>query len=302
MFALLAPDTFVTTENAGVIARAAAVTMLVGVAQMVVIGSGGMNLAVGAIGGLAAVTSGWLMQDNGVSAMLAFLIGVVVGLACGLVSGGLIAFTGMSPFVVTLATASVFTGINLGFTRSEPFADLPQPLREFGNGTWLGVPLIFLVGIVICAALGVLFRWTTLGQQILALGGSPRAAELTGVPRKGVQLFVYALSGALSACAGFLLIARLGSAQPTAGSDWLLISFAAPIIGGVLLSGGYVTVSGTVAGALLLTVLANGLVHMRVDPYFVQLLSGLIILLAAMFDRFRGATLERQARMQRRLA
>jgi ribose transport system permease protein len=120
------------------------------------------------------------------------------------------------------------------------------------------------------------------------------------VPLGRLQIAVYALSGFLSACASVLLIARLGDGDPAVGRDWLLVSFAAPIIGGTRLAGGYVSVVGTVLGALLLALVVNGLVHWNANVFFVQLISGGIILAAGGLERVREMSSDAAERRERR--
>ncbi len=296
----LTTRSFGTAENLQVVAKGAAITIVVGLAQMVVIGAGGMNLAVGATGGLISVVCGSLMNVYGVPPAVAIVAGLAAGALSGGVIGAIIVRGNFSPFIVTLAAGSILTGIALGVTQSIPYYHLPESFQALGEATMLGVPLIFVVALALAVILAFVFRYLSFGRQILAFGANPRAAELNGVPLGRLQVAIYALSGFLAACAAVLLIARLGDADPAIGKDWLLVSFAAPIIGGARLAGGYVSVLGTVLGALLLGVLVNGLVHWNVDVFFVQLISGLIILAAGGIERVREMSSEPRERRERR--
>jgi ribose transport system permease protein len=296
----LSTPSFATGENLGVIARAAAITILVALAQMVVVAAGGLNLAVGAIGGLVAAVCGGLMNSFGVPPALAVLAGLTAGTTCGALSGAVIARFRISSFIVTLAAGSIITSIALSLTKSVPYYSLPVDFRAFGNANVAGVSLIFVVTILVTVAIGVVFKYGSFGRQVLAFGANPRATELNGVPLGRLQIAVFALSGLLASIASVLLIARLGDADPTIGSDWLLVSFAAPIIGGARLAGGYVSVLGTLLAAILFCVLLNGFVHWNIDVSYVQLLFGLVILLAAASDRIRQVSSEAAQRRQRR--
>jgi ribose transport system permease protein len=291
--------TFATMDNVRVVALGSAVTIVVGLAQMVVISAGGMNLAVGATGGIVSVVCGWLMNSYSVPPLYAVLAGLFAGAGSGALIGAIVV-RGFSPFIVTLAAASILTGIGLGITQSIPFYHLPDGFQAFGNATLFGIPAIFLVALVIAAILAFVFRYSSLGRQILAFGANPRAAELSGIPLGRLQIAVYSLSGFIAAWASVLLIARLGNADPAVGKDWLLVSFAAPIIGGTRLAGGYVSVLGTVLGALLLGILVNGLIQWNVNVFFVQLISGAIILAAGGFERIREMTATAAERRERR--
>ena len=296
----LSTRSFATLDNLKVVMLSAAVTIVVGLAQMVVIGAGGMNLAVGATGGLVSVVCGSLMNSFGVPPVLAVAAALAVGAAAGAITGAVIVRGSFSPFIVTLAAGSILTGIALGVTQSVPYYHLPDSFQALGDATLAGIPVIFLVALALAAILGFVFRYSSFGRQILAFGANSRAAELAGVPLSRLQIAIYALSGFVSAWAAVLLVARLGDADPAVGKDWLLVSFAAPIIGGTRLAGGYVSVTGTVLGALLLSVLVNGLVHWNVDVFFVQLISGAIILAAGGFERIREMSAEAAERRERR--
>ena len=295
----LTTHSFASLENIEVVAKAAAVTIVVGLAQMVVIGAGGMNLAVGATGGIVSVICGGLMNSFGVDPMFAVVVGLLGGTLSGAVIGAIIVRGGFSPFIVTLAGGSILTGIALGITQSVPYYHLPDDFQTLGEAELVRIPVMFWIAILIALVLAVVFRSVSFGRQILAFGANPRAAELSGVPIGRLTISVYTLSGFLAACAAVLLIARLGDADPVIGKDWLLASFAAPIIGGTRLAGGQVSVLGTVLGALLLGILANGLVHWNVDVFFVQLISGAIILAAGGIETIRAmssAVAERRLR------
>ena len=251
-----------------------------------------LGFGCGAVGGL--------MEKFGVPTPIAIALALGIGAGCGRINGELIIRTGLSPFIVTLAMGSFWTGINFGLTQVQPFYRMPADFRAFGNLQPFGVPILLIVMLAVAGILWYLFRSVGLGKQILTLGANPVAAELAGVPVARVRVTVYTLSGLLAGCAGVLLTARLGSAQPLNGTDWLLNSFAVPIIGGTLLTGGYVSVTGTVLGAILLALIANGLVFLNIDPYWVKLIQGAIILSAGGIDRARTVNLLRIERAERR--
>jgi len=295
----VAAPQFLSVDNFQVIAYSVANLAVVAFAQMVVLAAGGMDLSVGAIGGLTAVIVGGLMEVLHVPPLIAVLVGLALGGVAGAINGVLVVRTGLSAFIVTLATASVYTGLNLGITSGKPFYYLPDSFKSAGSLDIAGVPVLLLVTLAIAVALWFLFSRVGLGRQILAMGANQRAAELAGVPVERSRIVVHAIAGFLAAAAGIILTARLGVAQPTIGTDWLLSSFAAPIIGGTLLSGGYLSIPGVVAGALLLTLVANGLIQLNIDPYWTQLVSGLMILAAGGIDRIRALTVQRMERTER---
>jgi ribose transport system permease protein len=273
--------------NLYVLLRGLAVTLVVALAQLVVLAVGQMNLAVGAIGGMVAVVSGAMMEWWGWPAPAAILAGIAIGAFAGLVNGALITRTGINGFVITLATASAFTGITIGLNDAEPFYNLPAGYVAFGQARLGPFPAIGVVTVLAVVGVWVLFGRTVLGRQILAVGGNPRAATLSGILVDRVVVVVHILSGLLAAIAAILLMARLGSAQPSIGSDWLLPSFAIPIVGGVALNGGSAPVGALVLAGVLIALIENGLVLTKADPYWIQFLLGAIILGAVGLNRLR---------------
>mgnify|MGYP000863909198 CR=1 FL=1 len=293
---------FFTLVNFVVIMEAFSITALVGLSQMVIIGAGGMNLSVGSIGGLAGIIAGSLMDRFGVHTSVAILAGLCVGILCGTINGLIIVrlgCSGVASFLVTLATTSLFKGINQGITNGMPFYNLQKGFLAIGNGNLLGIPILMWVMLVIAVVIGLGFAYTGLGRQILAVGGNIRSAELYGISVKRVIILANIISGLLSAIAALLLVSRLGSAQPDVGSDWMLFSFAAPLIGGTRLAGGKISTVGTVLGAILLALISNVLVHLNVDVYWMTLIEGMIILASVGIERIRAIGLERMQRKER---
>lgn len=279
---------FLSEFNIFVFLRSLCVTLLVAYAQMVTLGVGQLNLSVGALGGLVAIVTGGLMDRLGVPVFVALPAGIALGGIAGWLNGWLTVRTGINGFIVTLATASAFTGINLGITHSIPFYDLPAAFTAFGTGR-LGVfPLLLIVPLIVTGLLALLFSRMVLGRHLLAVGGNANAAQLSGVSFSRAVIAAHVLSGLLAAVAAILAVAQLGSAQPSIGSDWLIISFAAPIIGGASLSGGHISIVGTFLAVILVGLIENGMVLVKVDPYWVQFLLGGLILLAVWINRFRA--------------
>ncbi len=261
--------------------------MLVAFAQMIVLAVGQMNLSVGALGGLAAVLFGAMLERLHVPLFLAIPLALVIGLAGGLINGILTARTGINGFIVTLATGSAFTGINLGLTQSRPFHGIPQQLVAFGDSRWGFVPALLWTPLVVAPLLWLFLYRLKTGRWLLAVGGNPHAAELSGISTSAMVTLAHGLSGVLAALAAVLAVAQLGAAQPQIGSTWLLISFAGPIIGGASLSGGYVSIPGAMLAVLVIALIENFLVLARVDPYWVQFALGALILLTVGLNRLR---------------
>ncbi len=287
------------------LSRTVAVTAVIGLSQMVVLGIGQMNLAVGAIGGMVAVFTGWLMQNVGLPVWAAVIVALLFAAFVGWGNGIIITKTGINSFIVTLGMGSVITGLVFILTKAEAFRDLPRAYTAFGKVRWIKSgwlelsPLLF-IAIAVAAILALIYKRTTFGRWMLATGANPRAAELSGVPVNFVVQATHALSGLLAGAAGIMIVSRLGAALPSIGENWLLPSFAAPIVGGTLLSGGAVVVFGTLLGALLIESVSVGLTLMNVPSFWIQLFIGLVLLLAVLIDRARTIAVARGQRGVRR--
>ena len=284
---------FLTEYNLYVVLRSFCVVLVVAFAQMLTLAVGQLNLAVGALGGLVAIAVGGMMEKLGLPTGVAVFVGLAIGVFGGVLNGLLTVRTGINGFIVTLATASVFTGINLGVTESIPFYNLPPDFVAFGVKRFFAVPYLLIPPVIAALLLALFLARTTPGRYLLAVGGNPHAAELSGIPRDRIVMLAHALSGLLSAVGAILAEAQLGSAQPTIGADWLVISFAAPIIGGAALTGGHVSVAATALAVVLVVLIQNGMVLAKVDPYWVQFLLGALILSAVGLNRFRAIRIEK---------
>jgi ribose transport system permease protein len=294
VFSLRAPG-FLSSFNLFTVGRALAIDIVIGFAQMAVLATGGMNLSVGSIGVCAVMAGGYLMQTLGLPVPIAIGGALLLGAALGWLNGFVITRTGVNSFIITLASANLYSGAMLILTKAVPLNGLPPEVGAFGKLRIAGVvsPLL-LIAMAICAVLFVLYRYSSLGRRILAAGANSRAAEMSGVPVGRVVTISHALSGLLAATAGMMVVARLGAAMPAVGGeDWLLPSFLGPVLGGTLLSGGEVAVVGTMLGALLVTTIRSGLLVLQIGNYWLQLYLGVILLLAVLADRYRALYAER---------
>lgn len=287
VLAVVSPN-FLSEFNIYVLLRSVCVSIIVAFAQMVTLAVGQMNLSVGALGGMVAVLFGGMLEVLGVPLWLAVPIAIGLGVLGGLVNGLLAARTGINGFIVTLATASAFTGVNLGLTKSVPFYKMPTALQDFGNSRIGALPFLLIAPLVVSPLLALLLFRLPIGRRLLAVGGNSQAAALSGISPANAIVLAHCLSGLLAAIGAVLAVAQLGSAQPLIGSDWLLLSFAAPIIGGTALAGGYVSIIGAILAVLVIALIQNGLVLAKVDPYWVQFLLGALIVATIFLNRWRA--------------
>jgi len=296
-------DGFTSKFNLYTMGRVMAIDIVIGFAMMVVLVTGGLNLAVGSIGVASAMFGGWLMQTVGIAWPVAALVTLGFGAMLGWVNGYATVRTGVHSFVITLATMSIYFGAMIVLTEAEAFRSLPASFTQIGKTRFNGfISALLLIALVAGILLFILFRFTATGRKIMAAGANPRAAELSGIAVGRMFIFCHALSGVLAALAGLMLTMRNGAALPSmaghVGQDWLLPSFLAPVLGGTLLTGGTISVVGTALGAILVSVITTGLLLMKFADFWLNLFLGIILLAAVLLDRLRGAYSERSRSRQ----
>lgn len=282
---LLSGD-FLTTQNLLNVGVQAAVTAILAFGVTFVIVSAGIDLSVGSVAALSATVLAWSATSAGVPVWLAVIIAVATGLACGFVSGALVAYGKLPSFIATLAMLSVARGLSLVISQGRPIP-FPDSVSVLGDtlGGWLPVPVLVMIAMGLIAAL-ILAR-TYIGRSMYAIGGNEEAARLSGLRVKKQKLAIYALSGLFAAVAGIVLASRLVSAQPQAAQGYELDAIAAVVIGGASLAGGVGKASGTLIGALILAVLRNGLNLLSVSAFWQQVVIGVVIALAVLLDTLR---------------
>ncbi len=281
-------DRFMTFSNVMNILRQTSINSIIAAGMTFVILTGGIDLSVGSTlafsGAIAAMLIG-----SGASPVVAILGALAIGAGIGMLNGVIIAKGKLQPFIVTLATMTVFRGATLVFTDGKPISTGYEANAEFysqiGNG-YVGVIPIPIIIMVLVFALGYyVLTQTTIGRYVYALGGNEEATKLSGVNTDKIKVFVYGASGFFAALAGIIITARLSSAQPTAGSGYELDAIAAVVLGGTSLAGGFGSIMGTVVGALIIGILNNALNLMNVSSYYQLLVKGVVILVAVLIDR-----------------
>lgn len=297
IFTILQPG-FISKYSLFALGRTAAVNIMIGFSMMVVIITGGLNLAVGSMGVCVAMTAGWLMQ-SGVYWPIALVGGLAMGAALGALQGIVIVRSGLHSFIISLASMSIFFGVMIFLTHAGSFREIAPEVIAPGRMKLFGVlsPLL-LITFAVSGLLSILFRYTATGRQMLVAGASPQTAELSGIRVDRMTVLCHVLSGVLAGVAGIMLVSRTGAAIPSMagqlGQDWLLPAFLAPVLGGTLLTGGRVSVLGTLLGAFLVTVLTTGLLLLQVGAFWVQTYLGLLLLTAVLMDLVRRSYLSRK--------
>jgi len=248
-----------------------------------VILTGGIDLSVGSLVALSGIAFGSAVQAHAPLAV-AILVGLCAGLACGVVNGLLIAFGRLPPFIATLGMMSVARGLALIISDGRPISGFSPAFRGMATGDLLGVPAPVILMVLLYAAAHFILTRTVLGRYTYAIGGNEEATALSGVNVSAYKIVVYAIAGLLSAVTALLLAARLDSAQPIAGINYELDAIAAVVIGGASLLGGSGSVVGTLIGALIMSVLRNGLNLLGVSSYVQQIAIGAVIIVAVLVD------------------
>lgn len=282
---------FLTSGNISDLLREMAVLGIIAVGETLVILRAEIDLSVGSVLALSAVIAS---QDSVVtSTPLVIVVALSVGILCGLVNGIIVASTGISSLVVTLGTMTVASGLALVVTGGAPRVFEVPFLEKLGQGALWGVPIQFVVMVVVGLVVAFVLRMSVFGRSLYATGDNDRAARLNGVRVGRVTVSVFALSGGLAAVGGLLYGGQFGSADPTIGVNLNLLGIAAVVIGGTSLFGGVGGVIGTLLGTALIATLQNGLVQLNVASAWQEVVTGVVIVLAVLADRLRARARER---------
>lgn len=277
---------FIRPTNLLNLLRQVSINALLAFGMTFVIVTAGIDLSVGSILALSGVLSAGLIA-SGLPPILGIIAGLIVGSLSGFFNGFLVTKGKMAPFIVTLATMTIYRGLALIYTDGTPISGFGggYVYQFLGRGYILGVPFPVIIMAVMFIILYFLLHKMTFGRKTFSVGGNERAAFIAGVKTDRVKIWVYTISGFLSALAGIILVSRLNSAQPTAGTSYELDAIAATVTGGTSLSGGTGRIAGTLVGALIIGTLNNGLNLLGVSSFYQQVVQGLVIIIAVLVDR-----------------
>jgi ribose transport system permease protein len=284
---ILTTSDFLTLTNLDNLVRQVAVFAVLSVGQLFVILTGGIDLSVGSVLGLSGGVTA-LVLANGASVPLAILAGLGIGLGIGLINGLLVTRLKLPPFIATLGMLGAARGLVLLLTGAKTIAPLPDAFNNIANGYILGLPSLFWILILVAIIAAFVLGRTVFGRYVYAVGSNAESSRLSGVPVNAVLLAVYSISGLLAGFAGILTSSRLGAGIPTAGTGYELQAIAGAVIGGASLSGAKGRAIGAVLGALIMGMLNNGGNLLGIDPFYLQIAIGLLIILAVYFDHLQG--------------
>ena len=311
VFSILTP-TFLTPANIVIMAKHVAVNAILGIGMTYVILTGGIDLSVGSIVGLAAMIAGGLINEGLVLPMFGvivyfhvwavILISLLVGVLLGAINGLIITRFNVAPFIATLGMLYAARGLALLRSNGNTFPNLvgrPElgntGFPFLGSGDFLSVNYSIWLMIIFALVAAFVAAKTPFGRQVYAIGGNERAAELSGVRVKRVKTIVYMISGFCAATVGLIIASQLVAAHPATGTFFELNAIAAVVLGGTSLSGGRGSIGGTIIGAFVIGVLGDGLIGLGVSSFWQQVIKGAVIVLAVIIDQV-------QVRMQERAA
>ena len=294
---------FVQADSLRTLALNAAIFAILAAGQTLVIITRNVDLSQGSVLGLAAFMAGDLLSENpGLQLPVVFLLGVLLGTACGLFNGILTTWGQVPALVVTLGTLYAFRGLAFLWTdgRQVNAETLPDAFLNIGTSSVAGVPVLVLIALVVIVAVGQWLRDFRAGRELYAIGSNPEGARLAGVRSERRVLTAFVLSGALAGLGGVLFTARFATVDATAGTGYELTVIAAAVVGGVAIFGGTGSVYGAALGALVLGTITSSLIVLRVEAFWQQAAIGALLLLAIAFDRIVGLRVE--AALRRRSA
>lgn len=309
-FAIMAPN-FLAVDNAVLISKHVAINAFLAIGMTFVIITGGIDLSVGSVVGLTGMVAGYLLLngfDPGFGWSIQFntfeivVIVCLVGIFVGWINGVLVTKLNVAPFIATLGTLYVARGAALLLSNGRTFPNLngnpdygSASFPLIGTGSFLGLPVMIWTLVVVTLVAIYIARRTPLGRHIYATGGNERGAALSGVRVNRTKLFVYMFSGMMAAIVGIIIASQLKAAHPATGEFFELNAIAAAVLGGTSMAGGRGRIWGTIVGAFVIGILADGLIMMGVSSFWQMVIKGLVIITAVVIDQF-------QSRLQARIA
>jgi len=279
----LTTESFFTLPNILNILRQASLTFLIASGLTLTILTAGLDLSVGANVGLSACVAATVMKSSG-SIALGAATGLAFGAVVGMLNGLMVTVLKLPPFIATYGMLWTLNWLTYWFMAGETIHGFSPAFRTLGSGYWLGIPVPIYVMAAFLAAGSILTRYTTFGHEVYAIGANREAARLSGIPVRARLNLVYTLSGAMAGLAAIVYVARLNSAEADIGEALTLPAIAAVLIGGTSLFGGVGSLTGTLVGALTLTLVVNGMNLRAVDANWQPLVTGVIVLLAVWID------------------
>lgn len=277
---------FLNPGNLIEMARSISFTVLMAVGMTFVIVGGGIDLSIGSVLALCGIVTGMILKA-GAPIPVAILGGILVGVVVGAFNGFVIVTYKIPPMIATLGSMNIVRGIVYVITKGQPIYPFPAAFNAIGQGSLFELPYSIYIAIVVLFLGDFVFKRTTFGRSVMAVGGNIETARISGINVKKTTIIMYIICSVCATLTGVLMTARLSSAQVNAGSDSALTVIAAVIIGGTSLMGGSGTVWGTLIGTAIMTVLSYAMVIVRISVYWQLIVVGFVIILAVIIDMYR---------------
>lgn len=279
---------YISFSNIGDIIEQSVIFGLMGIGMTFVIITGGIDLSVGALLAMVAVTAA-KMASSGVNVIIVFLVSMLLSVVLGAINGFMVTHMHLQPFIATMGSMSVFRGVAYIITNGFPVSGVASSFRSvFYGKIFFGLRSSIIVLLIFAIVAHVLLKYTRFGSYVYAIGGNEEATRLSGVKVKSNIMKAYILCGIGAGLAGLILIAKLASGEPTAGNGYELNAIAAACIGGTSMSGGRGTIAGTFIGAILFSSLKIGLITSGVDTFWQYVATGIVIIIAAYVEIIQG--------------
>ncbi len=282
----LLSEYFLTSNNLLNILLQASINLVIALGMTFVITTAGIDLSVGAVLAVCGMVMAKLLIA-GLNLPLTILITLLAGALMGTINGLLITRIGLPPFIATLGTQMVFRGIAMLSNDGKPAYGLSAAMLKVISGRVLTVPIPVIISLIVALIMYIILTKTTVGEYALAIGGNEEATRLSGVPVKKYKTIIYAMSGVMAAIAAIILTARMTAAEPIAGSGYETDAIAAAVIGGTSLAGGVATITGTIIGAFIMSILRNILNLLNIQSYYQLVAIGIVIVVAVGADTLR---------------
>lgn len=279
---------FFTSGNLTILARQISLALIIAIGMTFVILTSGIDLSVGSVVALTSVLIGKFIVTAKMPILLGVALALLAALAIGAINGTITAYVGLPAFVSTLGMLAMARGLALGITGGSTISGFKDSFLVYGQGSFLSLPIPFWFALVITIVSLFVLNKTVFGRQIYFIGSNETAASLSGIPVKRVKIATYMICSCLAAISGILETSRLSVGQPSAGNGYELVAIGASVIGGVSLFGGSGSILGTIFGTTLLLLIQNGLILLSVSPYWQQVFSGAIIIIAVTLNLKSG--------------
>ena len=280
-------DKFLKTKNILNICRQVSMIGICSVGMTMVLLTGRIDISIGSLIALAGVVGAKLMAEAGWPVYLAMLIGIIVSVVCGLVSGIMVAKFDVPALIATLAMQTIARGIAFILTAGIPVYGLPETVKALGQGYFLGIPIPVYIMVLVFFIGWWMLEQTTFGRHVYALGGNEEVARLSGINVFKRKVQIYALSGLFAGISGVIMLSRINSGQPNTSEGFEMDVITAAVLGGVSVAGGQGKIINVIAGVFIMGMLSNGMTLLNLDEYWQWVVKGLVLLFAVAFDNLQ---------------